>query len=116
MTCTSSCQAFGQFAQRFELGELSLVAGVGDAAGAESVTQREADVVFLQNLHDLVKVVVEEILLVVVRHPLRKDGAPAADDTGDALGDKREVLNQNAGVDRHVVNALLLPALRSLPA
>ncbi len=60
-----------------------------------------------ENLGDVVEALVEEILLVVVRHPLRQDRAAAADDAGDALGDQRQVLDQHAGVDGHVVDALL---------
>ena len=38
----------GQLAQSLQLGELRFVAGVGDAAGAQAVAQREADVVLLR--------------------------------------------------------------------
>jgi hypothetical protein len=37
---------------------------------------------------------------------LREDGAAAADDSGDALGNHRQILDQHAGVDGHVVDAL----------
>ena len=60
-----------------------------------------------KNFGDVVEALVEEVLLVVVRHPLRQDRAAAADDAGDALGDQRQVLDQHAGVDGHVVHALL---------
>ena len=40
-------------------------------------------------------------------HPLRHDRAAAADDAGDALGNHRKVLDQHAGVDGEVVDALL---------
>src|SRR5450432_2437146 len=96
-----------EFAESFEFGELGFVAGVGDAAGAEAVAEGEADVVLLENLDDVVEVFVEEILFVVVGHPLGEDGTAAADDAGDALGNQREILNQDAGVDGHVVHALL---------
>ena len=52
------------------------------------------------------KQLVEEILFVVVGHPLRQNGASAADDPGDALGHHRQVLHQQAGMDGHVVHAL----------
>ena len=42
----------------------------------------------------------------VVSHPLRENGAAAAHDAGDALGNQRQILDQHAGVNRHVVHAL----------
>ncbi len=71
---------FRQLAQSLQFGELGFVAGIGDAAGTQAVAQRKADVILLENLADVVEAFVEEILLVVVRHPLRQDGAAAAHD------------------------------------
>ena len=42
----------------------------------------------------------------VVGHPLREDRAAAAHDSGDALRDQRQILNQHSGVDGHVIDAL----------
>ena len=39
----------GEFAEDFQFGELRFVAGIGDAAGAEAVTERKADVVLFEN-------------------------------------------------------------------
>ncbi len=61
----------------------------------------------LEDLADLVKVLVQEILLVILHHPLGQNRAAAADDAGDALGGERNVLHQHAGVDGHVIHALL---------
>ena len=61
-----------QLAQHFQFGELRFVAGVGEAAGTQAVAERKADVVLLENLADVVEVLVEEILLFVVAHPLRQ--------------------------------------------
>ena len=74
-----------QFAQSFQFGELGFVAGIGDAAGTQAVAQRKADVILLHDFADVVEAFVEEILFVVVGHPLREDGAAAAYDSGDAL-------------------------------
>src|SRR5882762_8026213 len=97
----------GKFAQRLQLGELCLVAGIGDATGAQAVAERKADVVFLENFADVVEALVEHILLVVFHHPFGQDGSTAADDSGNALGGERYVLHQDAAMDGHVVNALL---------
>jgi hypothetical protein len=97
----------GQFAQRLQFGELGFVAGVGQAAGAQAVSEREAYVVLRENLADVFEALVEEILLVVVGHPLRQNRAAAAYDSGDALRDHGHILNEHAGVDGHVIHALL---------
>ena len=83
--------ALGQLAQRVELGELRLVVGVGDRAGAQAVAERIGDVVGLHDLGDLVEPLVEEALLVMREAPFRHDRAAAADDAGDALGGHRDV-------------------------
>ena len=108
ITWTSYSQRFlRQLAQRFQLRELRRIAGVGHAAGPQPVAQREADIVLLENLADLFEALVEHVLLVVLHHPLGQDGAAAADDAGDAAGGERNVLHQHAGVDGHIVHALL---------
>ena len=43
----------------------------------------------------------------VVGHPLRQDRAAAADDAGDAAGDHGQELDEHAGVNGHVIDALL---------
>ncbi len=40
-------------------------------------------------------------------HPLRQERAAAADDSGDAIAGQRDKFAQHAGVDGHVVDALL---------
>ena len=90
-----------------ELGELGLVVGVGDAAGAEPVAQRERDVVRRHDLADLAEAGVEEALLVMGEAPLGHDGAAAGDDAGDPPGGERDVAQQHAGVHGEVVHPLL---------
>ena len=40
-------------------------------------------------------------------HPLRQKRAAAADDAGDALAHQRKCSRKHAGVDGHVIDALL---------
>ena len=96
-----------QFAQRLQFRKLRGVAGIGNAAGAKSIAQREAHIVLLEDLADLVKVLVQQILAMILDHPLGQDRAPAAHDSGDAFRRQRHVLHQHARVDRHVIDALL---------
>ncbi len=96
-----------QFAQRLQFGKLRRIAGIGHAAGPQPVAQRKADIVLLENLADLVEVLVEQILPVILHHPLGQNRAAAAHDAGNALRRQRHVLHQHAGVDRHVIHALL---------
>ena len=97
----------GQLAQSVELGELRLVIGVGDAAGAEAVAEREGDVVGLHDLADLGEALVEEALAVVGEAPFGHDRAAAADDPGDPLRGQRDVGQPHPGVDGEIVDALL---------
>ncbi len=96
-----------QLAQRLQLRELRFVAGIGHAAGAQTVAQREADVVLLEDLANVLEALVQHVLLVILHHPFGQDGAAAADDAGDPPGGQRNVLHQHAGVDGHVIHALL---------
>ena len=98
---------FGQFTECFKFRELRLVAGVGDAPGTQSIPKGKAHIVLRENLADIVKTFVEKVLLVMVSHPLGKNRTPAAHDACDALGNHRKILNQHAGVNGHVVDALL---------
>src|SRR5208337_1717716 len=87
--------------------ELGVVTGIGDATGTEAVSERKAYVVLGENLADVLETFIEEVLLVVVGHPLCEDGAAAAHNAGYALGNQRQVPNQHAGMDGHVVHTLL---------
>src|SRR4029077_6484472 len=76
---------FGELTEDFQFGELRFVTGVGEAAGAESVTERKTDVMLLENFADGVEILVEEVLLLVGAHPLREESTASADDSGNAV-------------------------------
>ena len=108
MTCTSYSQAFLVSSPRVSSSaNCASIAGVGDASRTQSIAEGKAHIVLRENLADVVKTFVEKVLLVVVRHPLGQNRAAAAYDAGDALGNHRQILDQYAGVDGHVVHALL---------
>ena len=67
----------GQFAEGAQFGELGLVIGVGDGAGAQAVAQRERHVIGAHDLADVFEALVEEALLVVRQAPLGHDRAAA---------------------------------------
>ena len=75
--------------------------------GRRPSPSEKLNIVLREDLADVVEALVEEILLVMVGHPLRQNRAAAADDAGDALRNHRQILDQHAGVDGHVVHALL---------
>ena len=99
--------AAAEFADGFEFGELGGVVGVGDGAGAQAVAKRECDVVLGEDLAELVEVFVQEGFLVVGEAPASHDRTAARDDAGHTLGGQRNVRQAYAGVDGHVVHALL---------
>ena len=95
-----------QLAQRLQLTELRIVRSIGDRPWPEPVAQREAHVVLRHRLHDAIEVLVQEILPVVVRHPLRQDRAAAAHNPRDALRHHRHILDQHARMNREIVHTL----------
>ena len=97
----------GEFAKHSQFRELRFVAGVGNRAGTQAIAERKTDVVLFHNFADVVKAFVEKIFFFVMIHPLRHDAAAAADDSGDAFAHERNEFAQNAGVNGHVVHALL---------
>ena len=84
--------ASGELAQRPQLGELGLVAGVGQAARAQAVAQAQGHVVAAGDVAEVVEALVERVLAPVVQHPLRQQAAAAADDAGDPSLRQRHVL------------------------
>src|SRR6266496_384129 len=96
----------GKLTQSFQLGELHFIAGIGDTPGTEPVAERKGYVMLYEYSANILETFVQEILLVMMRHPLRQYCATAAHDSSDAFGDQRQILDQNAGVDSHVIHTL----------
>ena len=67
----------GEFAERFQFGELCLVIGVVNRTGAQAVAEREGDVVIRHDLAHLLEMRVEETLLVVRETPFGHDRTAA---------------------------------------
>ena len=81
----------GQFAQRFKLGELGFIVGIGDRARPQAVAETERDVVSLHDLADLFKVGIGKVFLMVSQAPFGMDRSAARHDAGHALGRHRHV-------------------------
>ena len=96
----------GQLPDSLKLGKLRIVGGVGKAARAQTVADRERHVVPATYLADLVPQFVHGVLAVVVEHPLGEQRPAAGDDADEPVPDEREVLAQNARMNREVVDAL----------
>ena len=75
--------ALGQLAEDDQFMDLGAVGGVGKAAGAETVPQRQYHVVFAGNLQQFVEMLEEGVFLVVVAHPLDGERAPTRDHVHD---------------------------------
>ena len=96
-----------QLSKCLKLGKLRFIVRIGYRARSEPVTQREGDVVGFHDLTDLLEVGIEEILLMVVDHPLRHDGTAATDDPCDTFGGHGYMVQQQSCVDGEVVHPLL---------
>jgi hypothetical protein len=99
--------ATGEFAKGLQLSQLGFIGSVVQATGPQRITQREAAVIALEDLTDVVEAGVKRILLVVIKHPLGQDAAAPAHDAGEATLHLRQVFDQQTRVNGLVVNALL---------
>ena len=106
--------AAGELTEGFELRQLGGVGGVVLAAGPQGIAQGEAAVVALEDFDDVIEMGEQRVLLVVIEHPLGQDPAAAAHDAGEAALHQGQVLNQQTGVDRLVINALLAVLLNDV--
>ena len=68
---------FRQLAEHFQLAELGLVVGIGDAARAQAVAERESDVVFFEQFADFLEVRIQEILFLIDAHPFGENRSAA---------------------------------------
>src|SRR3546814_2255826 len=81
---------FGTHAKGVEFGELSFVVRVRDAAGAETIAERECNIIARHDLADFLAIIFKETPLVVSNAHFGHDGAAARYDAGTALGRPRE--------------------------
>ncbi len=108
MTCTPRCPgALGQAALRLQLGELRLVVGVGNGAGAQPVADGKTHVVGGHDFADFVPVRKAEIFLVMGQAPFGQNGAAAADDAGGAPRGQGDEPKQDARVNSEIIHPLL---------
>ena len=76
------------------------------APGPERVTQGNRDVVLSQDLEDIVIALVERVLPAVMHHPDRVERSATANDAGYPSMHERQMLEQDPGVQGHVVDPL----------
>ena len=95
-----------EFAHCVEFGELGFVVGIGNTAGAQSVSQRDCHVVLGKDVADVVEVFVEERFAVVDKTPLAHDTTSAAYDTTQAFVGEMNVVATDSGMDGKVIHTL----------
>ena len=101
--------ALGQLAQTHQLFDLADIGGIGQAAGAAGIAQRDGHVVLGADLADLVKVLVEGVLVAGHAHPGEHQRAAAADNVHLPLvgADLVDGLAGDAAVQGDKVHAVL---------
>ena len=75
--------------------------------GSKAIAQAERHIIGLHDLADLFEVRIGEVFLMMSQAPFRMDRPTAGDDTGHAFGRQRHITQQDAGMNREVVDALL---------
>ncbi|BDZ87189.1 hypothetical protein VEE68_16360 [Escherichia coli] len=61
---------FGQFAQRMQLGKLRFIVGVLNRTGAQTVAQRQRNVISGTDFTNFAEVLIEEIFLMMGEAPI----------------------------------------------
>ena len=63
----------GQFAKRFEFGELRAIIGVGNRSRSQTIAQRKTDVIGRADIADLLEVFVQKAFGMMMQTPLGHD-------------------------------------------
>ena len=96
-----------QLAHRVELGKLGCIVGIGRTARAQSVAKTQSYIVARHNVADVIKMVVEETLLIVYQTPLAHNAAAATHNAAQSAIGQVHVVATDAGMDGKIVNTLL---------
>ena len=101
--------ALGQLAQTYQLFDLAHVGGVSQTAGTAGIAQRDGHVMLGADLADLVKVLVEGVLVAGHAHPRKHQRTAAAHNVHLALvlADLLDGLAGNAAVQGNKVHTVL---------
>ena len=101
--------ALGQLAQTHQLLDLAHIGGVSQTAGTAGIAQRDGHIVLGADLADLVKVLVEGVLVAGHAHPCKHQRAAAADNVHLALvlADLLDGLAGDAAVQGDKVHTVL---------
>ena len=96
----------GEFTQGTQFGKLGCVVGIGNGAGTQAIPQRECHVIGFHDLADVLKVGIEETLLVMGQTPFGHDGTAPGDNTGHAPGRQRNERQADTGMDGEIIHPL----------
>lgn len=87
MTCTFFSQArLVQDAQLNQLGNLAGICGVVVGTRTHGIAQADGDVIFVQNVAQLIEILVERVFVSGHFHPCEQQGTAARYDVGQTLG------------------------------
>src|SRR5262249_42036544 len=82
-----------KFAQSFQFSKLRLIACVCYTSRPQTIPQREADIVLLEDLANLLEALIKKVLAVVFHHPLCQNCTTSAHYARDPLCRQWNVLN-----------------------
>ena len=90
-----------------QLGKLRFIVGVLNRTGAQTVAQRQRNVISGTDFTNFAEVLIEEIFLMMGEAPFRHNRTAARDDTGQAFRGHRHIAQQYARMDSEVIHTLL---------
>ena len=107
--------AFGELAERFQLGELRPIRRIRQPARPQPIADLKVTSYLRRITQMSIPLGVHDVLFVVRDHPLREQRPAARDDADQAVLHERQMRLTNACVNRQVVHALLAWLTSSAP-
>ena len=96
-----------QLAHGVELGKLGSIVGIGCATRAQTIAQRQGYIVLSHNIADIIKVLIQETLLIMQQAPLAHNATATTHDTAQSAIGQVHVVATDTGMDGKVIHTLL---------
>ena len=96
-----------KLAHSVKLGKLGSIVGIGSTSWAQTIAKTQGNIVARYYIADIIKMLVQETLLVVYQAPFAHNTTATTNNTAQTAIGQMNIVATDAGVDSEVVNTLL---------